>query len=439
MDGFFKISERGSSVSDEVVGGLTTFLAMAYIIAVNPGLMEAAGIPFTAALTSTCLGAAVMTIAMGLIANRPIALASGMGINAIVAYTLCLGEVGVDWRVAMAVIFLEGIVILILVLCGLRKAIMDAIPVDLRRAIGIGIGLFIAFIGLKGGGIIAPDDSTILALGELSSPTCLVALVSILAAVVLQVLKVKGGLIISIIVATVVGIPLGVTLLPTEWNFGLDFTAFAAPFQTDPATGAIAIVQVFMQPILLMFVFSLLMSDFFDTMGTVVAVGEQARFVDKKGDVEDVQPILLVDSAAAAVGGFVGASSITSFVESTSGAAAGARTGLSNLVVGVLFVLCAFFAPIVGMVSSAATCGALVVVGYLMLSDVAEIDWKSIEHALPAFFIIIGIPMTYSITNGIGMGFIAYCIILIVQGRVRDIKPLMWVAALAFLVMFVIA
>ena len=439
MDAFFKIKERNSSVSDEVIGGVTTFLAMAYIVAVNPGLMEAAGIPFTAALTSTCLGAAIMTTAMGLIANRPIALASGMGINAIVAYTLCLGEVGVDWRVAMSVIFLEGIVILLLVLCGLRKAIMDAIPVDLRRAIGIGIGLFIAFIGLKGGGLIAADESTILALGELSSPTCIVALVSILVAVVLQVLKVKGGLIISIIAATVVGIPLGVTLLPTEWNFGLDFSAFAAPFQTDPTTNTMAIVQVFMQPILLMFVFSLLMSDFFDTMGTVVAVGEQAHFVNKKGDVEDVQPILLVDSAAAAVGGFVGASSITSFVESTSGAAAGARTGLSNIVVGILFVVCAFFAPIVGMVSSAATCGALVVVGYLMLSDVGEIDWKSIEHALPAFFIIIGIPMTYSITNGIGMGFIAYCVIMIVQGRIRDIKPLMWVAAIAFLVMFIIS
>lgn len=439
MDAFFKIKERNSSVSDEVIGGVTTFLAMAYIVAVNPGLMEAAGIPFTAALTSTCLGAAIMTIAMGLIANRPIALASGMGINAIVAYTLCLGEVGVDWRVAMSVIFLEGIVILLLVLCGLRKAIMDAIPVDLRRAIGIGIGLFIAFIGLKGGGLIAADESTILALGELSSPTCIVALVSILVAVVLQVLKVKGGLIISIIAATVVGIPLGVTLLPTEWNFGLDFSAFAAPFQTDPTTNTMAIVQVFMQPILLMFVFSLLMSDFFDTMGTVVAVGEQAHFVNKKGDVEDVQPILLVDSAAAAVGGFVGASSITSFVESTSGAAAGARTGLSNIVVGILFVVCAFFAPIVGTVSSAATCGALVVVGYLMLSDVGEIDWKSIEHALPAFFIIIGIPMTYSITNGIGMGFIAYCVIMIVQGRIRDIKPLMWVAAIAFLVMFIIS
>lgn len=412
---------------------------MAYIIAVNPGFMEAAGIPFEAALTSTCLGAAIMTIAMGLIANRPIALALGMGINAIVAYTLCLGEIGVDWRVAMAVIFLEGIAILILVLCGLRKAIMDAIPVDLRRAIGIGIGLFAAFIGLKGGGLIAADESTILALGEVSSPTCIVALISILVAVVLQVLKIKGGLIISIIAATIVGIPLGVTLLPTEWNFGLDFSAFAAPFQADPATGTLAIVQVFMQPILLMFVFPLLMSDFFDTMGTVAAVGEQAHFVNKKGDVEDVQPILLVDSAAAAAGGFLGASSITSFVESTSGAAAGTRTGLSNIVVGILFALCAFFAPIVGMVSSAATCGALVVVGYLMLTDIAEIDWNRIEHAMPAVFTIVGIPMTYSITNGIGLGFISYRAIMLVQGRRRDVHPLMWVAAAAFVAMFVIA
>ncbi len=438
MDKFFKISERGSSVSDEVIGGLTTFLAMAYIIAVNPGMMEVAGIPFAAALTATCIGAAIMTIAMGLIANRPIALASGMGINAIVAYTLCLGEVGVDWRVAMAVIFLEGIIILILVLCGLRKAIMEAIPVSLRRAIGIGIGLFIAFIGLKGGGLVSSDPSTYIALGDLGSPMCIVALISIVLAVVLQVLNVKGGLVISIIVSTIVGIPLGVTMLPTEWNFGLDFSAFAAPFQTDPTTGTIAIAQVFLQPILLMFVFSLLMSDFFDTMGTVVAVGTQADFVDEKGDVEDVQPILLVDSAAAAVGGLVGASSITSFVESTSGAAAGARTGLSNIVIGVLFIVCAFFAPIVGMVSSAATCGALVVVGYLMMCDVAEIDWKHIENAFPAFLTIVAIPLTYSITNGIGLGFISYCIIKVAQGKAGEVKPLMWVAALAFLVMFVL-
>jgi AGZA family xanthine/uracil permease-like MFS transporter len=274
-------------------------------------------------------------------------------------------------------------------------------------------------------------------LGEITSPTVIVALVSIVVAVILQVLRVKGGLVISIVVAVIVGIPLGVTAMPTSWDFGLDFSAFAAPFQTDPTTGTMAIAQVFLQPFLLMFVFSLLMSDFFDTMGTVMAVGEQADFVDKNGDVEDVQPILAVDSAAAAVGGFLGASSITSFVESTSGAAAGARTGLSNIVIGVLFVVCAFFAPIVGMVSGSATCGALVIVGYLMMTDIGEIDWSHIDSAFPAFITIVGIPMTYSITNGIGLGFISYIVIKVVEGKIKEIKPLMWVAALAFLLMFI--
>ena len=247
----------------------------------------------------------------------------------------------------------------------------------------------------------------------------------------------KGGLIISIVVAVVIGIPLGVTPLPATWDFGFDFSAFLAPFQTDPATGTIAIAQVFLQPVLLLFAFSLLMSDFFDTMGSMLAVAQQGGFVDEEGNVADTQRILLVDSAAAAVGGLVGASSITTYVESASGAAAGARTGFSNIVVGVLFALCALFSPIIGMVTSAATCGALVVVGYLMMSDIAEIEWKRIEFALPSFLTIIGIPMTYSITNGIGFGFISYCVVLIVQGRIREIKPLMWVAAIAFLVMFV--
>lgn len=440
MDAFFKISERRSTVGNEVIGGLTTFLAMAYIIAVNPFMMSVAGIPFNAALTATCFGAAVMTIAMGLIANRPIALASGMGINAIVAFSLCGADaLGVDWRVAMAVVFLEGIAILILVLCGLRKAIMDAIPVNLRRAIGIGIGLFIAFIGLKGGSVIVSNESTILGLGDLTSPVCAVAVISVLTAVILQAMNVKGALLISIVLSTVVGIPFGVTALPTEWNFGLDFSAFAAPLQTDPATETMALVQVFLQPALLLFVFSLLMSDFFDTMGTVVAVGEQGEFVDKDGNVDNIQPILLVDSAAAAVGGFLGASSITSFVESTAGASAGARTGLSNIVIGVLFVVFAFFAPIIGMVSGAATCGALVVVGYLMMTAVADIDWTGIESAFPAFITILTIPLTYSITNGIGFGFISYCIIKVVQGKAAEVKPLMWVASAAFLIMFIFA
>ena len=437
MDKFFKISERGSTVSTEIIGGLTTFLAMSYIIAVNPAMMEAAGIPFNAGLTATCFGAAIMTVAMGLFANRPIALASGMGINAIVAYTLCLG-LGVDWRVAMGVIFLEGILILVLVLCGLRQAVMDAIPVSLRRAIGIGIGLFIAFIGLKGGGFIAADESTFIVLGDLTSPSAIVAVVSLIVAVIFTALKFKAGLLISIIVATVVGIPLGVTPPITDFTFVPDFSAFAAPFQMTP-NGVMGIVEVFMQPILLLFVFSLLMSDFFDTMGTVVAVGSRAEFVDEKGDVEDIKPILTVDSAAAAVGGFVGASSITSFVESVSGAAAGARTGLSNIVIGIAFAVCAFLAPVIGMVSGSATCGALVVVGYLMMTEIGEIDWSDIASAFPAFVTIIGIPFTYSIANGIGFGFISYCIIKVVQGKPKDVKPLMWVAALAFLAAFIFA
>ena len=438
MEKFFKIKERGSSLSDEIIGGLTTFLAMAYIVFVNPGILMDAGVPFTAGLTATCLGAALMTLLMGLIANRPIALASGMGINAVVAYTVCLG-MGVDWRVAMAIVFLEGIIILILVICGLRKAIMDAIPADLRRAIGIGIGLFIAFIGLKGGEMVVANDSTFIAVGDLTSPVCIVALVGLLVAIVLHALKVKGGLVISIIVATIVAFPLGVTSLPETWNFGLDFTAFFAPFQTDPATGSLAVASVFLKPALLLVVFSLLMSDFFDTMGTVLAVGNQANFADKDGNVEDIQPILLVDSAAAAVGGLFGASSITSFVESTSGAAAGARTGLSNVVIAVLFFICAFLAPVFGIVPSAATTGALVVVGFLMMSDVVNINWDKVEFGFPAFLTIIAIPFTYSITDGIGLGFIAYVLIMVFMGKAKKVKPLMWVAAAAFLVMFIFA
>ena len=432
------MSERGSSVSTELIGGVTTFLAMAYIIAVNPPMMVAAGMSFNAALTATCLGAAVMTIAMGLIANRPVALASGMGINAIVAFSLCIGEGAVDWRVAMAIIMLEGIILLLMMMTGFRKAVMEAIPVSLRHAIGISIGLFIAFIGLKGGGLVVADESTILTLGDLFAPSAIVSLVAIVSAVILQVKNVKGGLLISIIIATIAGIPLGVTVFPETWDFGLDFSSFGGPFQSIPGTDTMALFQVFLQPTLLVFVFSILMSDFFDTMGTVVAIGEQGEFIDKDGNVENMESILAVDSAAAVVGGLMGSSSITTFVESASGAAAGARTGLSNIVVGVLFFVFAFFAPVISMVSGSATCGALVVVGYLMMSDVVNVDWSKIEFAFPAFVTILGVPITYSITNGIGFGFISYVIIKAAQGQAKEVKPLMWVAALAFLVMFIL-
>ena len=436
MESFFKAGERGSSVGQEVRAGLTTFLAMAYIIAVNPSLLTSAGIPATAAVTATCLGAGIMTILMGLIANRPLACASGMGVNAVFAFTLT-AIAGGDWHAASAVIFIEGVAILILVLCGLREAIMDAIPVSLRHAISVGLGLFIAMIGLADAGIIVADESTMVALGDVFSPTFLVGLISIVVTIVLYAMNVKGSLLLGIIIAVVAGIPLGVTQMPAGIVSGLDFSTFGAPFLTDES-GVTGIAKVVTNPTLLVFAFSLMMSDFFDTMGTAMAVAKQGEFLEDDGRVKDIKPILIVDSAAAAVGGLVGASSITTFVESASGAADGGRTGLSSVVAGVFFIVAAFFSPLISVVSSAATCGALVFVGYLMMSEVKEIDWSDLLEGLPAFLIVAGVPLTYSISNGIGFGFIAYVVVAAVTGQLKKVKPLMWVAALAFLVYFLV-
>lgn len=436
MDSFFKAGERGSSVGQEVRAGLTTFLAMAYIIAVNPSLLTQAGIPATAAVTATCLGAGIMTILMGLIANRPLACASGMGVNAVFAFTLT-GIAGGDWHAASAVIFIEGVAILILVLCGLREAIMDAIPVSLRHAISVGLGLFIAMIGLADAGIIIADESTMVALGDVFSPTFLVGLISIVVTIVLYAMNVKGALLLGIVLAVIAGIPLGVTQMPSGIVSGLDFTTFGAPFQADES-GIMGIAKVVTNPTLLIFAFSLMMSDFFDTMGTAMAVAKQGEFLEPDGRVKDIKPILIVDSAAAAVGGLVGASSITTFVESASGAADGGRTGLSSVVAGLLFIVAAFFSPLISVVSSAATCGALVFVGYLMMSEVTEIDWSDLLEGLPAFLIVAGVPLTYSISNGIGFGFIAYVVVAAVTGQLKKVKPLMWIAALAFLVYFLV-
>lgn len=436
METFFKAGERGSSVGQEIRAGLTTFLAMAYIIAVNPSLLTAAGIPAAAAVTSTCIGAGIMTILMGIFANRPLACASGMGVNAVFAYTLT-GLAGGDWHAASAVIFIEGVAILILVLCGLREAIMDAIPVSLRHAISVGLGLFIAMIGLADAGIIVADESTMVALGDVFSPTFLVGLISIVVTIVLYAMNIKGSLLLGIVIAVVAGIPLGVTQMPAGIVSGLDFTTFGAPFQADEA-GVMGIAKVVTNPTLLVFAFSLMMSDFFDTMGTAMAVAKQGEFLEPDGRVQDIKPILIVDSAAAAVGGLVGASSITTFVESASGAADGGRTGLSSVVAGVLFVIAAFFSPLISVVSSAATCGALVFVGYLMMSEVTEIDWSDLLEGLPAFLIVAGVPLTYSISNGIGFGFIAYVVVAAVTGQLKKVKPLMWVAAFAFLVYFLV-
>ncbi|WP_085831013.1 NCS2 family permease [Collinsella vaginalis] len=434
MDQFFKLSERGSSVGTEARAGLTTFLAMAYIIAVNPSLLVEAGVPMVAAVTATCLGAGIMTILMGLFANRPLACASGMGVNAVVAFTLT-ALAGGDWHAANAVIFLEGAAILLLVLCGLREAIMDAIPVSLRHAISVGLGLFIAMIGLKNGDIIVANEATMVALGDVTSPVFIMGLISIIATVVLYSMKVPGALLVGIILSVLAGIPLGLTQLPQGLVSGLDFSSFGAPFLADES-GVMGITKVLTNPMLLIFAFSLMMSDFFDTMGTAMAVAKQGEFLNEDGSVEDIKPILIVDSAAAAVGGLLGASSITTFIESSSGAADGARSGLSSVVVGILFILAAFFSPVIAIVHSAATCGALVFVGFLMMGEVREIDWSDLLDGFPAFLIVAGVPFTYSISDGIGFGFIGFAIVAAVTGQIKKVKPLMWVAVLAFLIYF---
>ena len=433
MDQFFKLGERNSNIATELRAGLTTFLAMAYIIVVNPLILSAGGVPMTAAVTATCIGAGIMTIAMGFISNRPLACASGMGINSIVAYTLC-GAMGLGWQTAMAIIFVEGIAILLLVLCGLREAIMDAIPVSLRHGISIGLGLFIAMIGLKDGGIIVANEATMVSLGSVTDPVFLVGLISIVATVILSSMNVKGALLWGIVIASILGIPLGVTAAPSSIVAPLDFSTFGAPFMAD-ADGVMGVVKALTTPALLLFAFSLMMSDFFDTMGTAMAVAKQGDFLSDEGKVEDIKPILIVDSVAAAAGGVFGASS---FVESASGAADGGRSGLTSITAGILFLLAAFFSPLISCISSAATCGALVYVGFLMMSEVTEIDWFDILEGFPTFMIIIGIPFTYSISNGIGLGFIAYVIVASVTGNIKKVRPLMWVAAAAFLAYFLL-
>ncbi|MDZ4181109.1 MAG: NCS2 family permease [Coriobacteriia bacterium] len=435
MEAFFKFKERGTDLRTEVIAGIVTFMTMAYIIFVNPGILSAmfgeqAADWIPALATATTLGAALMCLIMGFVTNRPLALASGMGLNAVVAFGIVLGA-GVPWQVGMSVVFVEGIIILLLVLTGLREAIMNAIPHDLKRAIGVGIGLFISFIGLKSGGIVVSNDATLVGLGDFGTRGVWVAVIGLVAIFAFMALRVKGDILWGILVATAAALLLGITELPTTFVSMPDFRTFGAPFQQ--VDGQMALLQVF-TPALMLFVFSLMLTDFFDTMGTVVAVGEQAGFVDEDGKVPGVRDILAVDSAAAAVGGAFGASSITTYIESASGVAEGGRTGLTAIVVGILFAVAAFFAPVIAMVGGAGeiTAGALVVVGFLMMRSVNDIPWDDFEEAFPAFITIIGIPLTYNISWGIGLGFISFIIIKVLHGKAREVHALMYVAGLAF-------
>jgi AGZA family xanthine/uracil permease-like MFS transporter len=419
------------------MAGIATFMTMAYVIFVNPSILEAAGVPKGPAITATALAAGITTLMFALFTNYPFAAAAGMGLNGVVAFGLVLG-MKLPWQTAMGVVFVEGVIITILVLTKVREAIMDAIPMTMKRAIGVGIGLFVATLGLVGGKFLAANPATLITFGSLKDKNVWVAIFGTILTAVLMAKRVKGSILIGILASTIVAIPLGVTSLPASivsMPGAGSFSTLFATFQTNPATGAPYIMQVLSLG-MLGTIFAFLVTDFFDTMGTVVAIGGQAGFLDKNGKLPGIRNVLLVDSLAAMIGGAFGISSNTTYVESGAGVSEGGRTGLTSLVVAVLFFLSMLFAPIAGIVPGAATAPALIIVGFLMMTVVKDIPFDDFSEAFPAFVTIIATPLTYSISHGIGYGFITYSLVKAFTGKAKDVHWLMWLVDVFFVLSF---
>jgi AGZA family xanthine/uracil permease-like MFS transporter len=443
LEGVFHLREHGTSARTEVLAGITTFFVMAYIIAVNPSILSAAGLDIRAVATSTCLVAGVLSILMGLYTNRAFALAPGLGLNAIVAFNL-VGTLGLTPAEAMGVVVAEGILILVLVLLGVRKYVMDVVPASLSRAIAVGIGFFILFIGLRNAGVITfvpGQTGTIdgfLTLTPLDTWPIFVAMVGLLITVVLMARKVRAAILLGILISTVVAflVPGEVATMPAQPFAGPDFSLVGQfTFGFVAKLGLLTAVLV---------VISFMLSDFFDTMGTLIGVGAEAGYLNDKGELEDSQKPLLVDSLGAIGGGLVSASSATTYIESAAGVAAGGRTGLVAVVTGVLFLLALPFVALVGAIPTVATAPALIVVGVLMVGVLSEgaagqrerIDFGNLEEALPVVLTMLVMPLTFSITNGIGAGFVSYVVIKVASGKAREVHPALYVIAGLFLLYF---
>lgn len=448
IETIFKLRENRTTVGTEVLAGLTTFMVMAYIIFVNPAILSFAGIkglegqgpPFAPTLAATCLVAGAMTALMGLVANYPFAIASGMGLNAVVAFQLIAG-MKLPWEAAMGVIFLEGVAITILVLTGFREAIMRAIPMSQKRAIGVGIGLFILFIGMNSAGFVKQGQGVPVTLGDLTTTRVVVALVGLLITLWLLARKVRGALLLGILLTTLLAIVVNAASGWTAWTtpgiaviperlFALpDFSTFGKGlnFEVFLRLGFLAAVLT---------IFSIMLSDFFDTMGTVIGIGGEAGWLDREGRLPRLNRVLLVDSLGAVFGGAASASSATTYIESAAGVSEGGRTGLASCVTALCFFLALFVAPLAGVVPPEATAAALIVVGYLMCAVVREIPFGDLEEGFPALLTLVVMPFTYSITNGIGAGFVSYCFIKLVRGKAGEVHPMMYLAALAFVVYF---
>jgi adenine/guanine/hypoxanthine permease len=448
LGGFFRFSERGTNLRTEVVAGLTTFMTMAYIVFVNPSILgtEGTGLSVSGVFFATCIAAAAASIAMGLVANFPVALAPGLGLNAVVAFALILGQ-QLPWQTAMAVVIVEGLLVTILVLTNLREAVMNAIPLSLKFAIAVGIGLFIAFIGLKNAGMVTADPVTYLRLGDFTQGPVLLAIFGLALTLALVARGFRGGIIVGILLTGALGMVFGIVQLPSGV---VDFR-----FDTSTIGGGVLALPDALRLSLVPIIFALFMTDFFDTMGTVIAVGQEGKLLDEEGRPPGLRRILLVDSLAAVGGGATGASSVTSYIESGSGVAEGGRTGLKSVVVGVLFLLALPFSPLISVIGgsvpipnpeggqdilvSPVTAPALIVVGFLMMTAVRFIPWERADEAIPAFLTILTLPLTFNISYGIGFGFISYVLIKLARGKPGEVHPLLYGVAALFALAFLVS
>ncbi|WP_204662801.1 NCS2 family permease [Fusibacter tunisiensis] len=417
----FRLKEHGTNVRTEIIAGFTTFMTMAYILIVNPLTLEAAGMDFMKVFTATALSSVIATLVMGLVAKLPFALAPGMGLNAFFAYTVVIG-MGKSFEFALTAVFLEGIIFLLLTGLNVREAIINSIPSNIKKAISVGIGLFIAFIGLANAGIII-QGATPLELGDITTGAPLLALIGLIIAGVLLAFKVKGALFIAIIATTLIGIPMGQTLLPDKI-----VSAPTAPYFFNFVWSEILSFDM------LMVLFVFLFVDMFDTVGTLVGVSTKAGMMTEDGKVPNAKKALFADAVGTTVGAIFGTSTVTTYVESASGVAEGGRTGLTSLVTAGLFAIALLLSPLFIMIPSAATAPALILVGLFMISPIKEIDFEDFTEAIPAFLTLLMMPLTYSISDGIVFGMLSYVILKALTGRFKEVHLLTWIVAAFFVV-----
>ena len=438
LDNYFKLTENKTDVKTEIIAGITTFITMAYILFVNPNILSATGMDFNSVFLATALSAAVGTFIMGFYANIPFAQAPGMGLNGFFAFSVVLG-MGYTWQQALAIVFLSGILFILLTVTGARKAIIDAIPASLKHAIGGGIGLFIALIGFQNAGIVVHDENTLVALTRFDNPGVILAVIGLVITGILMVRKVKGAILIGIIITTLIGIPMGVTntAIDTAISFDMSPTFMKMDFAgLLSAQGSDSLLASLIGAITVIISFALV--DMFDTIGTLIGTANRAGMLDEDGNLRNMDKALLADAVATSAGAVLGTSTVTTYVESAAGVAEGGRTGLTAVTTGALFVLAVFLAPFALAIPAEATAPALIIVGVLMVGTIKQIDFDDFAEALPAFLTIAVMPFTYSIANGIAAGLIFYPIVKIITGKAKEVHPAVYILAILFILKFTI-